>query len=171
MAASSPVPVTTEPYLPGAEGAPVAWADALAALAGADWCWLSTTSRDGAPHTVPILAVVTGGLPHFATGAGTRKTAHLGVEPRCVLAAQTPELHLVIEGVAERVGDDAMLESACVAYLDRHGWETEVRDGALHAPEGAPTAGPPPYPVYRLSPTRAFAFPAGVGHVPTRWRF
>jgi hypothetical protein len=48
-----------------------------------------------------------------------------------------------------------------------------LREGAFDGTEGAPTAGPPPYDVYELSPVKAFAFgiDAAMTFVPTRWRF
>jgi hypothetical protein len=46
-----------------------------------------------------------------------------------------------------------------------------VRDGAFHNTFGAPTAGPPPYDVYRIEPTLAYGFPVQEDISPTRWRF
>jgi hypothetical protein len=37
--------------------------------------------------------------------------------------------------------------------------------------DGAPTAGPPPYQVYEVTPTTAFAFGKDESFSPTRWRF
>ena len=36
---------------------------------------------------------------------------------------------------------------------------------------GAPTSGGPPYRVYEIRPSRAFALPANNEFAPTRWRF
>ena len=49
-------------------------------------------------------------------------------------------------------------------------WEIEVRDGVFYA-SGAPTAGPPPYEVYKVAPTLVFGFGADETFSPTRWRF
>ena len=45
-----------------------------------------------------------------------------------------------------------------------------VRDGAFYA-DGAPTAGPPPYEVYEVTPATAFGFPTDETFTATRWRF
>jgi hypothetical protein len=42
----------------------------------------------------------------------------------------------------------------------------------LTGPEGAPTAGPPPYGVYTVVPSNVYACPNDEdGPAPTRWRF
>ena len=46
------------------------------------------------------------------------------------------------------------------------------RFNALLWAEGAPTAGPPPYHVYRVLPHKVLGFPTDdASVVPTRWRF
>jgi hypothetical protein len=66
-----------------------------------------------------------------------------------------------------------MLQSVRDAYEAKYGWPPEVRDGAFDAPYGAPTAGPPPYHVFRIEPEVVFAFGTGDATAPrsTRWRF
>ena len=66
------------------------------------------------------------------------------------------------------------------AYDSKLHWPLEVRDGGVVGPN-APTAGPPPYAVYALTPTTIFGIPGvagmeeGIGPAdafnPTRWRF
>ncbi|MGH9244498.1 MAG: hypothetical protein ACRD29_09310 [Acidimicrobiales bacterium] len=48
-----------------------------------------------------------------------------------------------------------------------------MRDGAFDAPYGAPTAGPPPYQPYAVTPTVIFGFGTNDKFAPlsTRWRF
>ena len=57
------------------------------------------------------------------------------------------------------------------------GWPLEARGSDVYGPHG-PTAGPPPYAIYRLEPTTVFALPGMHGmfdddrhHAPTRWAF
>jgi len=60
------------------------------------------------------------------------------------------------------------------AYRDKYGWPVTVTaDGAFDAPYGAPTAGHPPYRVYELTPTVAYAFGTDnhLGERSTRYRF
>jgi hypothetical protein len=56
------------------------------------------------------------------------------------------------------------------AYAAKYGWRVAIRDGAFVA-DGAPTAGPPPYDVYELTPATVFGFGTDEQHGATRWRF
>lgn len=55
-------------------------------------------------------------------------------------------------------------------YASKYQWQVTVRDGALWG-DGAPTAGPPPYDVYVITPTAAFGFGTDKTFGATRWRF
>ena len=57
------------------------------------------------------------------------------------------------------------------AYATKYDWHVAVRGGAFQGAEGAPTAGPPPYAVYEVRPTSAFAFGTVEPARSTRWRF
>ena len=164
--------------LTGAGGTP--WAEAARRLAAAETYWLATVRADGRPHVVPLLGVWVDGSVCIAAGPGTRKAANLARDPRCVVTAaslELPSLDLVVEGSAVRVGDDAVLARVAAAYRSKYGWEVEVRDGSLHG-EGAPTAGPPPYAVFAVTPAVVHGFPGVAGSggsgpaplPPTRWR-
>jgi pimeloyl-ACP methyl ester carboxylesterase len=164
----------TEPVgrrYPGvASGAATAWTEAAARLAAADGYWLASTQPDGRPHLVPVLAVWVDEALHLATGPGTRKGRNLRHDPHCVLSTRQPELDLVVEGVATRVADEAVLRRVAEEYAAKYAWPADVRDGALDG-EGAPTAGPPPYEIHRLDPAIAFGFPTDDTFAPTRWEF
>ena len=73
---------------------------------------------------------------------------------------------------AARLTDEAGLRRVAAIYAAK-GWHVTVRDGAFQDTEGAPTAGPPPYDVYVVTPTVAFGFGTGAENWdhPTRWRF
>lgn len=81
------------------------------------------------------------------------------------------DAHLVVEGTAERVADEAVLQRVAAAYLSKYAWEVTVREGVFDADYGAPTAGPPPYALYQLRPSTVFAFGADETWSPTRYRF
>ena len=65
------------------------------------------------------------------------------------------------------------LERVAAVYRERYGWPVTVVDDAMDAPFGAPTAGPPPYAVFRIEPIRAYAI--GItdetNYLSTRYRF
>lgn len=79
---------------------------------------------------------------------------------------------VVLEGTAEKV-DSAHLQRVAHAYAWKYGWPPTVKDGAFDAPYGAPTAGPPPYEVYEITPTVVYGFGTDDEHAPrsTRWQF
>ena len=145
--------------------------------------WLTTLRPDGRPHVRPLLGLWLDGAFYFVTGETTRKGKNLAGDPRCVIAASSttlPALDLILEGDARQVTDEARLQRVADAYGSTMGWPLEVRDGGVFGPN-APTAGPPPYAVYELTPTTVFGLPGiagteeGVGSAgafsPTRWQF
>jgi hypothetical protein len=81
-------------------------------------------------------------------------------------------MHLIVEGEARRVREEATLRRASEAFEAIYGWPTVVAEDKLDAEYGAPTSGGPPYDVYEITPTRAFGLPTdGESFTPTRWRF
>jgi nitroimidazol reductase NimA-like FMN-containing flavoprotein (pyridoxamine 5'-phosphate oxidase superfamily) len=144
--------------------------------------WLATVLPDGAPHVMPLIGTWLDGAFYFVSGEETRKGRNLAHEPRCVIAGSStalPSLDLIVEGIAERVTDEGTLRRVTDAYRTRLEWPLEVRDGRVVGPN-APTAGPPPYAVFRVAPTTIFGLPGTAGmdqfdpaelpH-PTRWDF
>ncbi len=163
-------PVSEQPFSAD-EARPVpTWAEARRRLEDAQFYWLATVRPDGRPHVVPVLAVWLNGALHFSAGATTRKGKNLARNPHCVVTVATDDLHLVVEGVAAKVSDDSRLQIVAEVYATKYGWQVAVRDGAFYA-DGAPTAGPPPYEVYEVAPTRAFGFGTDKSVGATRWRF
>lgn len=133
--------------------------------------WLATVRPDGRPHVMPILAVWVNGMLFFTAGQGTRKARNLVLNSHCVVAVEQEPLDLVIEGSARKTRDDETLRRVAERYATVYDWHVTVRDGAFHDTEGAPTAGPPPYDVYEVTPRTAFGLPVGVSFGPTRWHF
>jgi Pyridoxamine 5'-phosphate oxidase len=146
------------------------WPEARRRLAEGGTYWLATARPDGRPHVVPVLAVWMDGALHFSSSPAARKAKNLARSPHCVITAGTPALDLVVEGQATTVRDEATLRRLAEAYASKYQWQVTVRDGALWG-EGAPTAGPPPYHVYVITPTAAFGFGTDETFGATRWRF
>lgn len=132
--------------------------------------WLATTDPDGAPHVVPVGALWVDGRFYFTSGAGTRKSRNLAQNPRCVISGDVPGLDMVVEGEATKVTDDATLERIAAVYAS-HGWAPTVQDGAFTHEYSAPSAGPPPWYLYEVRPTRAFGLGTDEPYGATRWRF
>jgi hypothetical protein len=135
-------------------------------------CWLATTNPDGSPHVTGIGALWVDGAFWFETGAGTRKGRNLARDTRCSLSLATHEFDLVVEGEAHPVTDRPTVEAMAKRWAAQ-GWPARVDDTgrALTAEFSAPSAGPPPWFVYRITPLTATALltvePGGA----TRWRF
>lgn len=135
-------------------------------------CWLATINHDGSPHVTGIGALWVGGAFWFESGAGTRKAKNIARDPRCTLSVAAEEFDLVVDGEARLVTDPATV-AARAARWAAEGWPVHVDDtgAALTAKFSAPSAGPPPWFVYQLTPSAATALltvePGGA----TRWRF
>jgi len=79
-------------------------------------------------------------------------------------------LDLILEGEAARVTDQSTLETVAQKYRDG-GWPAQVEGDAFTAPYSAPSAGPPPWQLYRFTIHTAFAVASEEPHGATRWRF
>jgi nitroimidazol reductase NimA-like FMN-containing flavoprotein (pyridoxamine 5'-phosphate oxidase superfamily) len=132
--------------------------------------WLATVRPDGTPHVMPVGAVWLDGDFYFTTGAGTRKARNLAHNPRCVITLAAPDLDVVVEGEAVKVTDEATLQRLAQTYAD-HGWAPTVREGAFYHEFSAPSAGPPPWDLYKMTPTTVFGLATSEPSGATRWRF
>jgi hypothetical protein len=54
------------------------------------------------------------------------------VEPRCVITTDTDDLHVVVEGVARHLQDEAMLQRAVGAFDAVYEWPTRVVGNQLN---------------------------------------
>jgi len=107
---------------------------------------------------------------YFTSGPGTQKSRNLAANPSCALAMALPGLDLVVEGRAAKVTDQATLERLAQRYAAQ-GWPAHASDGALTAEYSAPSAGPPPWDLYAVTPTTVFGVLAAEPGGATRWRF
>jgi Pyridoxamine 5'-phosphate oxidase len=135
-------------------------------------CWLTTINPDGSPHVTGIGALWADGTFWFATGERARKGANLARDARCALSLATHDFDLVLEGTASRITDPPTV-AAMAARWAAGGWPARVDDSgaALTAEYSAPSAGPPPWLVYRLTPRTATALATVGPGGATRWRF
>jgi hypothetical protein len=135
-------------------------------------CWLTTINADGSPHVTGIGALWADGSFWFETGEGTRKGKNLARDPRCVLSVATHDFDLVVEGTASKISDPQIV-AAMAARWAADGWPARVDDSgqALTADFSAPSAGPPPWSVYRIDLRTATALATVAPSGATRWRF
>jgi len=119
-------------------------------------CWLTTLDADGAPHTTGVGGEWLDGSWWFETGRRTRKGRNLEHDPRCTLAVALKEFDLVVSGTAEVVTEPGTVTRLAETWA-AGGWPCRVDDSgtALTAEFSAPSAGRPPWHVYRITPTSA----------------
>jgi pyridoxine/pyridoxamine 5'-phosphate oxidase len=132
--------------------------------------WLATVRPDGQPHVAAVGALWVEGAFYFPSGPGTRKSRNLAENPHCVISVSLPDLDLVVEGTAVKVTDSATLEGLARRYAAQ-GWPASVKDGAFTAAFSAPSAGPPPWDLYTVTPRTAFGVATAKPFGATRWRF
>ena len=130
--------------------------------------WLTTTNPDGSPHVMPVGVISLAGNWYFTSGPGTRKSRNIGRDPRCVVSLATRPFDLVVEGTAQRVVDAAELRTVAEAYA-AHGWPASAADDGLTAEYSAPSAGPPPWHVYRVVPSTVYALGTAEPYGATRF--
>jgi hypothetical protein len=131
---------------------------------------LGTTRQDGRPHAAVVGAVWYDGDLYFTSGPGTRKSRNLAANPACTVAVRLKDIDVVLEGTATRVTDRATLEELARRYREG-GWPAEVEGDAFTAPYSAPSAGPPPWRLYRFTFDTAFGVATAEPYGATRWRF
>jgi hypothetical protein len=168
----------------GEESATTPWEVARERLANPEHqrtCWLATTRPDGRPHLMPVIGFWIDGAMHVVAGERTRKARNLAADGRCVIATMSttlPSLDIVVEGQAEALTDGKAVRRV-TEFLNAKGWPLEARGDKVHGPHG-PTAGPPPYTIYRIVPSKVFGMPGMFGMdqfdpadlpKPTRWDF
>jgi len=134
--------------------------------------WLTTVDPDGAPHTAGVGALWVDDAYWFQTGPGTRKARNLAHDPRCSIAVATQDFDLVVEGSATPVTDPETV-AAMAARWAEGGWPARPDETgrAITAEFSAPSAGPPPWTVYRLTPVTATAVSTVDPGGATRWTF
>ena len=156
--------------------APIPWSRALDELEDLSTnnthktFWLATVRPDGRPHIAGVGALWVDGKLYFTSGAGTRKSRNLAENPNCTISVTLPTLDLVVEGTASRVTDQATLQRIAERYAAQ-GWPASASDDALTAAYSAPSAGPPPWNLYVVTPVTAVGVATAEPYGATRWRF
>ena len=154
------------------DAGPTTWTDTRRILETAELFWLTTVRPDGRPHVTPLIAVWHDGGLHFCTGDHERKARNLEQHRAVVLTTGTNTwadgLDVVVEGDAQRVGDDETLRALAAAWEAKYGsdWHFDVVDGAFASPGGETGTAS----VYRVAPTTVFAFGKSP-HSQTRHQF
>ncbi|WP_460391379.1 pyridoxamine 5'-phosphate oxidase family protein [Actinophytocola sediminis] len=132
--------------------------------------FVATVRPDGRPHSAGVGAVWVDDALYFTGGPGTRRARNLAANPACSVSVRLRGVDLVLEGEAVRVTNQPTLERVAAVYRSG-GWPAVVAGDALTAPFSAPSAGPPPWQLYRLTLHTAFGVASAEPHGATRWNF
>lgn len=150
------------------------WSRALGALSvppSENLTWfLGTVDRDGRPHAAGVGALYIDGDIYVVSGPRTRKSRNLAANPASSISVRLEGIDLVFEGEATRVTEKETLERV-VAVFREGGWPVEVEGDAFTAPYSAPSAGPPPWYLYRFAYRTVVGVAGAEPHGATRWRF
>ena len=149
------------------------WSAVQQVLEAAETSWITTVRADGRPHVTPLVAVWHGDSVYFCTGEAEQKAVNLRTNEHVVLTTGCNDwnegIDVVVEGVANRVTDDALLADLAAVWATKWdgSWQFEARDGAFHhETEG----GDHPALVFEVAITKVLSFDKGGGaatrHVP-----
>ena len=132
--------------------------------------FLGTCRADGTPHAAGIGAQWMDGDLFFTSNPRTRKSRDLASNPLCTISARLPGIDLVLSGSAARETDPKALDRIAALYREG-GWPAQVDGDALTAPFSAPSAGPPPWHVYRFEFHTVVGVATAEPYGAARWRF
>jgi len=134
--------------------------------------WLATINPDGSPHVTGVGALWIDGAFWFESGDRTRKSRNLVRDPRCVLSVAVGDFDLTVDGEARKITDPATV-AVMAGHWAARGWPCRVDETgrALTADFSAPSAGPPPWFVHRVTAIAATALGTAAPGGATRWKF
>jgi len=132
--------------------------------------FLGTVGKDGGPHAAGVGAVWFDGDLYFNSGETRRKARDLAADAACTISARLTGLNLIFEGRATLV-DDAGLVGRVADVFRAGGWPVEVEGALFVGPYSAPSAGPPPWRLYKFVFDQATGVATAEPFGATRWRF
>ena len=132
--------------------------------------FLGTVGPDDRPYVAGVGAQWLDGDLYFTSNLAARKARNLAANPACTIALKAEGIDLTLLGHAARVDDPAILERVAALYREG-GWPAEAAGDALTAPFSAPSAGPPPWHLYRFTFDTVVGVATAEPWGATRWRF
>jgi len=132
--------------------------------------FVGTVRPDGRPHAAGVGAIWVDDTLYFVGGPGTRRSRNLAANPACTVSVRLRGVDLTLEGTAHQVTDPSTVERVAAVFRTG-GWPAEAEGDALTAPYSAPSAGPAPWHLYRLTLHTAFGVACAEPYGASRWDF
>ena len=132
--------------------------------------FLGTVGADGKPHAAGVGGLWQTGDLYFTSGPRMRKARDLAAHTTCTVSVRLEGIDLVLEGAAGTETDRPTLELIAGRFRDG-GWPAEVAGDAFTAPFSAPSAGPPPWHLFRFTPRVVTGVATAEPFGATRWTF
>ncbi len=161
---SDPEPSQPRMFGSYAGSAELPWSWATALLKEARNYWIVTTRPDGRPHSRPVWGVWLDTAFYFSTGSLAAQ--NLAARPAITVHLESGNEVVIIEGVAETVGDFSLVERVVSLYNEKYNWDVDPKQL--------------PGPFYAVRPRVAFGWhfeeseinpeSSALGNA-TRWRF
>jgi nitroimidazol reductase NimA-like FMN-containing flavoprotein (pyridoxamine 5'-phosphate oxidase superfamily) len=142
------------------------WDVTQSLLASAELFWITTVRTDGRPHVTPLVAVWSDDALYVCMGTDEQKSVNLLHNSHVVLTTGCNDwdhgIDVVVEGNAERIVARPELERAAAVWTEKwdHRWQYVVGEDSFHHP-GDDSDPPEAVIVFRVTPTRVFAFAKG----------
>ena len=107
------------------------WSWAVERLTKAHNYWIATGGRVAAPQLTAVWGVWLDGAFYFSCAATSRKARNLAEDARCAISTERADEAVIVEGIAEVVVDQALLEQFKAAYDPKYDWEIEIDKGGI----------------------------------------
>ena len=159
-------PEPSQPWMFGGPSgsAELPWSWATERLQEARNYWIATTRPDGRPHSRPVWGVWLDEAFYFSTGSLAAQ--NLATHPSITVHLESASKVVIIEGVAETVGDFSLVQRVVSLYNQKYNWNVDPNQL--------------PGPFYAVYPQVAFGWhfeesevnpeSTALGNA-TRWRF
>jgi hypothetical protein len=85
--------------------------------------WIATTRPAGQPHSRPVWGVWLDTTFYFSTGSLAAQ--NLAVQPAITVHLESGNEVVILEGVAQQVGDISLLEQVVNLYNQKYHWDLE----------------------------------------------
>jgi general stress protein 26 len=140
------------------------WSWARERLTGARNYWIATTRPDGNPHSRPVWGVWYNDAFYFSTGSLAAQ--NVVTRPAITVHLESGSEVVIIEGMAERVSDAALIEQVVSVYNQKYNWNIDPHnmDDPFYAVHPQVAFG------WNLDESELNPESTGLGTA-TRWRF